>query len=52
MKLMKKTLALSLALAFAGGAQAALKPGDAAPDFKASAALAGKTVDVQLKAAG
>lgn len=47
---MKKTLALSIALAFAGsGAHAALKAGDAAPDFKASAALAGKTIDVQLK---
>lgn len=49
MKLMKKTLALSLALAFTGGAHAALKPGDAAPDFNAPAALAGKTVDVKLK---
>ncbi|RZL30442.1 MAG: peroxiredoxin [Rubrivivax sp.] len=47
---MKKTLALSVALAFAAGsAHAALKPGDAAPDFQASAALAGKTVDVRLK---
>jgi gluconolactonase len=46
-----KTLALlSLAL-IAGAAQAALKPGDAAPDFRATAALAGKTVDVQLKEA-
>lgn len=45
---MKKTLALSL-LAVAAGAHAALKPGDAAPDFRAAAALAGKTVDIQLK---
>jgi len=51
MNAMKTTLALSLALAFAGSAHAALKPGDAAPDFQARAALAGKTVDVQLKAA-
>ena len=36
-------------LALAGAAHAALKPGDAAPDFRATAALAGKTVDVQLK---
>jgi peroxiredoxin Q/BCP len=49
MKTMKTTFfALSL-LAFAAGAHAALKPGDAAPDFRASAALAGKTVDVTLK---
>lgn len=45
---MKKTLALSL-LAVAASAHAALKPGDAAPDFRATAALAGKTVDIQLK---
>ncbi|HEY9107764.1 MAG TPA: peroxiredoxin, partial [Roseateles sp.] len=45
---MKKTLALSL-LALAAGAHAALKPGDAAPDFSATAALAGKIVDVKLK---
>lgn len=46
---MKKHLfALSL-LALAAGAHAALKPGDAAPDFRATAALAGKTVDLQLK---
>ncbi|RTL46467.1 MAG: redoxin domain-containing protein [Burkholderiales bacterium] len=38
-------------LLLAGAAQAALKPGDAAPDFSATAALAGKTVDVQLQAA-
>lgn len=43
-----RKLALSLLL-IAGAAQAALKPGDPAPDFRASAALAGKTVDVQLK---
>ncbi|WP_457423137.1 SMP-30/gluconolactonase/LRE family protein [Roseateles sp. P5_E7] len=45
---MKTTLALSL-LALAASAHAALKPGDAAPDFKAPAARAGKTIDVQLK---
>ena len=45
---MKTILALSL-LALAASAHAALKPGDAAPDFTAPAALAGKTVDVQLK---
>ncbi|WP_457443891.1 peroxiredoxin [Roseateles sp. P5_E4] len=45
---MKKTLALSL-LALAASAHAALKPGDAAPDFQATAALAGKSVDLQLK---
>ncbi|MCE4553990.1 SMP-30/gluconolactonase/LRE family protein [Roseateles cellulosilyticus] len=44
-----KPIALSVALALSGGAHAALKPGDAAPDFKASAAFAGKTIDVQLK---
>ena len=43
-----KPIALSLLL-IAGAAQAALKPGDAAPDFRAGAALAGKTIDVQLK---
>ncbi len=47
---MKTTLALSL-LALTAGAHAALKPGDTAPDFRATAALAGKTVDVQLKEA-
>lgn len=48
---MKKHLfALSL-LALAAGAQAALKPGDAAPEFRTTAAFAGKTVDVQLKEA-
>ena len=46
---MKNTLALSLLALAAGAAHAALKPGDAAPDFRATAALAGKTVDVQLK---
>lgn len=45
-----KTLTFSL-LMLAGAAQAALKPGDAAPDFRAMAALAGKTLDVQLQAA-
>jgi sugar lactone lactonase YvrE/peroxiredoxin len=45
---MKKTLSLSL-LALAASAHAALKPGDTAPDFRATAALAGKAVDVQLK---
>lgn len=45
---MKPLLALSLLL-IAGAAQAALKPGDAAPDFRATAALAGKTIEVQLK---
>jgi len=46
---MKKTLfALSL-LALAANSLAALKAGDAAPDFRAPAAFAGKTVDVQLK---
>ena len=50
MNAMKKTLALSVALTFAGsGAHAALKAGDAAPAFKASAALAGKTIDVHQK---
>ena len=34
MKQLQKTVALSLALAFAGAANAALKPGDTAPDFK------------------
>ncbi len=45
-----KPIALSLLL-LAGVAQAALKAGDAAPDFRATAALAGKTVDVHLQAA-
>jgi len=45
-----KTFAFSLLL-LAGATQAALKPGDSAPDFHATAALAGKTVDVQLQAA-
>lgn len=45
-----KLLTFSLLL-LAGAAQAALKPGDAAPDFRATAALAGKAVDVQLQAA-
>jgi len=36
-------------LTLAGAAHAALQPGDAAPDFRATAALAGKAVDVQLK---
>ena len=36
-------------LALASAAHAALKPGDAAPNFHATAALAGKTIDVQLK---
>lgn len=45
---MKPPLAL-LPLLLALNAHAALKPGDAAPDFRAPAALAGKTVDVQLK---
>jgi sugar lactone lactonase YvrE/peroxiredoxin len=44
----KRYLALSLLL-IASAAQAALKAGDVAPDFKASAALAGKTIEVQLK---
>jgi gluconolactonase len=44
----KRTLALSLLL-IASAAQAALKPGDDAPDFRATAALAGKTLDVRLK---
>jgi len=48
---MKKTLIALSMLALAAGAHAALKPGDAAPDFRATAALAGKTVDVQLKEA-
>ncbi|MCE4539657.1 SMP-30/gluconolactonase/LRE family protein [Pelomonas sp. P7] len=45
-----KTFAFALLL-LAGAAQAALKPGDSAPDFRATAALAGKTVDVQLQTA-
>lgn len=44
----KHHFALSL-LALAASAHAALRPGDTAPDFRAPAALAGKTVDVQLK---
>lgn len=48
---MKKTIAALSLLALAAGAHAALKPGDAAPDFRATAAFAGKTVDVQLKEA-
>ncbi|TNY03076.1 peroxiredoxin, partial [Escherichia coli] len=44
-----KTLAFSLLL-LAGAAQAALKPGDTAPDFRTTAALAGQTVEVQLQA--
>ncbi|WP_082580280.1 SMP-30/gluconolactonase/LRE family protein [Pelomonas sp. Root1444] len=43
-----KTLAFSIAL-LTGAAHAALEPGDTAPEFRATAALAGKTVDVQLK---
>lgn len=45
-----KKLALTL-LVLAGTAQAALKPGATAPDFRATAALAGKTVDLQLQTA-
>lgn len=49
---MKKRTPLALSLLLiAGAAQAALKPGDTAPDFRATAAIAGKTVDVQLKEA-
>lgn len=45
-----KTLAFSLLL-LAGAAQAALKPGDTAPDFRTTAAIAGQSVEVQLQAA-
>ncbi len=46
---MKQHLFAFSLLAFAASAHAALKPGDTAPDFRAAAAFAGKTVDVQLK---
>lgn len=41
----------ALLLALAGGAQAALKPGDAAPSFATTAALAGKTFGFDMSAA-
>lgn len=47
---MKKTLLLGLlASAFTLPAFAALKPGDAAPDFKIPASFAGKAADYSLK---
>ena len=45
------SLALAAALSLGGSAQAALQPGDAAPDFEAQAALAGKSYSYQLKSA-
>jgi thioredoxin-dependent peroxiredoxin len=50
MKLSKVSFVVALALAWAA-AQAALKPGDKAPDFSAEAALAGKAFHFQLAAA-
>jgi len=46
-----KRLLLATLLSGALPAMAALHEGDIAPDFKASASLAGKTIDLSLKAA-
>jgi len=47
---MKRLLSIGVLLALnASCALAALKPGDAAPDFKAQASLAGKAFDFSLK---
>ncbi len=45
---MKRSLALIAMLGCAATATAALKPGDAAPDFSAQASLGGKTFDFSL----
>ena len=44
-------VATAIVLGMTGGAFAALKPGDAAPDFTTTAALAGKTSSFDMKAA-
>jgi peroxiredoxin len=48
MTLLSRLAAAALALALAAPASAALKPGDAAPDFKAPAYLAGKPFTFDL----
>lgn len=48
---MRKPLFAALALSLAVPAAAALKPGEKAPDFTASGAVAGKPISVSLKAA-
>jgi peroxiredoxin Q/BCP len=45
---MKRSMALIAMLGCAATATAALKPGDAAPDFSTQASLAGKTFDFSL----